>query len=179
MLVGVFCAALPMWGEIRVGDNLEIVIRGVPVGEKGKIDGRYVVGKTGEVRMPIVDRGVPAAGVSAEVLARRIEAVYRDAEIYSKPTIEVRGNEQAAPAGAVVSIGGAINRPGPVAFQPGMTLLQVIQAAGDLTLFGSKKRIVVTRGKERFKLDLRKPEHQAYPMKAGDTIIVDKKKAWE
>jgi hypothetical protein len=56
-----------------------------------------------------------------------------------------------------------------------MTLLQVVQAAGDLTIFGTKKRIYLTRGGERFKLDLRKLEHQAFPMKAGDTVVVDQK----
>ena len=79
----------------------------------------------------------------------------------------------------MVSIGGQVKRPGPVPFQPGMTLLQVIQAAGDLTIFGTKKRIYLTRGRERFKLDLRKPEHQAYPVKAGDTVVVDQKGPWD
>ena len=54
------CLLVVLWGsmlglraEIKPGDNLTILIRGVPAGEKQKIEGRYVVGKSGTIRIPI------------------------------------------------------------------------------------------------------------------------------
>ena len=78
-----------------------------------------------------------------------------------------------------MSIGGRVRNSGPIAFRPGMTLLQAIQAAGDLDQFGTKKRIFLTRGKQAWKLDLRKKEAQQFKLKAEDTIVVDQKGAFE
>ena len=82
------CAAI-VRAEIKSGDSLFIYIRGVPAAEKPKIEGRYVVGKSGTIRLPLADVAVTARGLTAESLARRIEAVYREEEIYARPSIEV------------------------------------------------------------------------------------------
>lgn len=75
----------------------------------------------------------------------------------------------------IVSVGGMVKRAGPVAYRLSMTLLQAIQAAGDLTLFGTKKRISLTRGEVAKKLDLRKKEYQQFLLKTEDKIVVDQK----
>jgi protein involved in polysaccharide export with SLBB domain len=106
MLVGLYCAIAVASGSIKVGDNLRITIKGVPVGEKGRIDGQYIVGESGTIRLPIVDQSLAATGLTPEVLARRIEKAYRDSQIYTTPTIEVISNAIAEPVGAMVSIGG-------------------------------------------------------------------------
>ena len=175
MLALLVCLPVPLHGGIRVGDSVRIIIRGVPADEKPKVDGNYVVGKQGTIRLPILDLNHSAAGKTGEQLARSIEKAYRDAEVYSTPTIEVVTNDEAPPAVATVSIGGEVKSPGPVPFRPGMTIVQLIQAAGDMTMFGTKKRVDVTRGKETFRLDLRKSSHRLFEMKVDDTVVVDHK----
>lgn len=79
------------------------------------------------------------------------------------------------PSGPMLSVRGPVKRPGPVAFRPGMTLLQAVQAAGGVTEFGSRQRIFLTRRNARIRLDLRKAWHQSYPVEPGDRIEVDQK----
>ncbi len=60
-----------------------------------------------------------------------------------------------------------------------MTLLQAVQAAGDLNPFGSKKRLFVTRGDQRCVIDLRGAKGQSFALQSGDTIVVDRRKPFE
>ena len=108
-------------------------------------------------------------------MARKIEAVYRAAEIYTKPTIEVVTNDITAPTQAQVSVGGKVNRPGPQPIRPGLTIVQAIQAAGDMTMWGTKKRVYIERGGKRFALDLRKGDHRNFKLLANDTVTVDQR----
>lgn len=159
---------------IKTGDVLVLSIKGVPEAEQGSIEGEYVVGKDGQIKVPIADVMVSARGLEFEELARAVENAYKKAGIYSRPTITVRG-DSSTPSRLIVSVGGRVRRAGSIPFRSGMTLLQAIQAAGDMDQFGTKKRIYVTRGKEAWKMDLRKKEVQQFKLKPEDTIVVDQK----
>lgn len=167
--------ALPLGAEIRVGDSLQIFLKGVPASEQSKVEGRYVVGESGTIRVPLADVSVQAAGLTGEQLARKIEAVYRAEEIYSRPTIEVVTNDDPVAAQAQVSVGGQVKRAGAVPFRPGMTVLQAIQAAGDMTPFGTKKRVTIERRGKRIKLDLRQGAARSFKLQVDDTIVVQQK----
>ncbi|MGJ8694766.1 MAG: polysaccharide biosynthesis/export family protein [Verrucomicrobiaceae bacterium] len=160
---------------IRPGDLLIVSVKGVPAEEQSTIDGEYPVGKDGRIKVPLADVMINAQGLENEQLARAIEEVYKSAGIYVRPTITVKSNVEVAKDRSLVSVGGRVKRAGPVPFRSGMTLLQAIQAAGDLDMFGTKKRIFVTRGKKAWKFDLRKKEHQQFKLEAEDTIVVDQK----
>jgi len=174
MVLAVF-ALMPASAEIKVGDSLNIFLKGVPASEKAKVDGAYVVGKSGTIRVPLADVSVAAAGLNGEQLARKIEKVFREAQIYTKPTIEVVTNDVTPPTQAQVSVGGHVKRSGPMPFRPGLTIVQAIQAAGDMTQWGTKKRIFVERGRQRIVLDLRKGEHRNFKLLADDTVTVDQR----
>jgi len=53
-----------------------------------------------------------------------------------------------------------------------MTLPQAVQAAGDITLFGSGKKVFLTHGKKRWVIDMRSHQGQAVSLEPGDTIGV-------
>ena len=165
--------------EIKKGDVLDVVIKGVPAKEKTLVDGQYVVEKSGKIKIPLADVMVQAQGLSHGQLSRSIEKVFKEKGIYLRPTITVRGALQRTQGGAQLSVGGKVRRPGGVAYRERMTVLQAIQAAGDLDAFATKKRIYLTRAGRTYLLDLRKPEHQNYPVKAEDTLRVDAKKPFD
>ena len=175
MMCLVVLGLMPASAEIKLGDSLKIFLKGVPASEKAKVDGQYVVGQSGSIRVPLADVSVSAVGLTGEQLARKIEAVYRAAEIYTKPTIEVVTNDITAPTQAQVSVGGKVNRPGPQPIRPGLTIVQAIQAAGDMTMWGTKKRVYIERGGKRFALDLRKGDHRNFKLLANDTVTVDQR----
>lgn len=165
--------------QIKTGDVLEISIKGVPAKEKTLIEGNYVVDQDGQIKIPLADVMTKAAGLDHAALSRSIEKVYREKGIYVHPAITVQGSARQIAEGARLSVGGKVKRPGPIPFRERMTLMQAIQAAGDLDLFGSKKRVFLTRKGKAIVLDLRKPEHQNYLVRPDDTIVVDQKNAFE
>lgn len=179
-LVALCAIVSPVRSEIKAGDSLQILIRGVPAGEKEKVEGHYVVGKSGTIKVPLADVSVRAQGLSAEGLARAIEGVYRKAEIYTHPNIEVVTKRIEGPnPGAEVSVGGKVRRPGPVRYRNAMTLVQAIQAAGDLDTFGSRRRVFVTRGDKNWVVDMRTAKGRAFVVQSGDTVRVDQRKPFE
>ncbi|MDB4525757.1 polysaccharide biosynthesis/export family protein [Akkermansiaceae bacterium] len=70
---------------IQTGDVLILSIKGVPVSEKGTIEGEYVVGKDGQIKVPLADVMVKARGLEHEQLARSVENAFKKAGIYSRP----------------------------------------------------------------------------------------------
>lgn len=175
VMVGMVLLIMPADAEIKAGDNVEIILKGVPAAEKAKVDGRYVVGESGTIRLPLADVAVHAAGLNGEQLARKIEAAYREAEIYVRPTIVVVMGDTPRPSAAQVSVGGQVRRPGPLNFRQGMTVLEALQAAGDLTKFGTRKRVVLKRAGKNFVLDLRDPKMENFRLESADVLIVDHK----
>jgi len=163
--------------EIKKGDVLDVVIKGVPAKEKTLVDGRYIVENNGKIKIPLADVMVQAQGLNHGQLSRSIEKVFKSQGIYIRPTITVTGTKQQG--GARLSVGGKVRRPGPVAFRERMTVLQAIQAAGDLDPFGTKKRVYLTRAGKTYLLDIRKTKYQNYPVLPEDTLRVDAKKPFD
>ena len=165
----------PASAAIQAGDALSITIKGVPASEQAAINGKYIVGKNGQLKVPLADVMLTATGLDHEQLSRSIENVFKKSQIYARPVITVESLAEKETSRSIGSVGGMVKSSGPIPYRSRMTLLQAIQAAGDLTMFGTKKRIFLTRGKVVKKLDLRKKEHQQFTLEAGDTIVVDQK----
>ena len=166
-------------GNIKPGDILDLSIKGVPPSEKAMVDGRYVVGSNGQIKIPIADQMLVARGLSHDQLARKVEQVYKKSGIYMRPTITIVSNLEREPENVVVSVGGRVKRSGPIPFRRGITLQQAIQAAGDIDAFGSKKRIFLTRAGKRHVISLKTTKGRNFTLQPGDTIVVDQKKAFE
>ena len=84
--------------KIIKGDTLTISIKGVPQEEQVQINGQYEVSTANKIFLPyLTNAGISTSGVSTASLARRIEAAYRNAKIYTTPTISIQSlNEQKA-----------------------------------------------------------------------------------
>lgn len=165
---------------IESGDTLTVSLKNVPPADASKFNGQVLVGEKGTIRLAIINQDIKASGLSPERLARAIEKTFVDGQIYTNPTAEVFANaSQLAPKTLRVHVGGKVKKEGAIEFQEGMTLQQAIMAAGGFDMFGSERRIFLTRNRKQSTLDLRKAENRLYPLKSGDTIEVDQKKALE
>ncbi len=167
------------FGQIQPKQAIRITVLGVPVEEKGRLDGDYPVGENGTVNMPFIGP-VQAAGLRPESLASILESRYKSAQIYRNPTFQV----VATGAGGtvvqeVVHVGGQIRRSGPVPFTRGLTLYQAIQAAGGPTEFGSMKRVKLLRAGKQRQYDLTQLQFMQIPLEPNDTIEVPQKRPWD
>ena len=161
--------------QIKAGKAIQLTISGVPQEEKVLIDGVYPVSDSGTVNMPHI-KLVKASGKRPETFAALLEQKYKDAEIYTNPTIQVINSDGQKIDEELVIVGGFVRRPGPTPFFDKMTLWQAVQAAGGPTEFGSMNRVELTRGGgEPVKYDCSKPENQQLRLRPGDTINVPQK----
>jgi len=168
---------------IKTLETISIDIKGVPAAEQGKITGSYGVDSKGLVYLPMITSGIKVSGLSSSSAARKIEAVYRSAEIYTNPRVNIATARDAIQQRTLeekqVHMIGDVNRKGAIPYKENMTLEQVIAAAGGITDFGTVKRVVLTRGNKRYTYDLRKVANKNIKLKPGDTITVPRARLFE
>jgi SLBB domain len=75
----------------------------------------------------------------------------------------------------MVTVGGQVHRPGPVPLTAGTTLSTAIERAGGATVFGSMKRVRLSRGGTSRVFDVTRQEHRGEPLLPNDTILVPEK----
>ena len=175
ILSALFAAVLPCQSQIEAGTSVQITIMGVPLEEKGKIDALYPVFNNGTITLPYIGI-VRAAGMMPENLAAAIQTAYKNAEIYTNPTVQVISTtEGAGVREQLVHVGGEVRRPGPVKFNNNLTLYQAIQAAGGESEFGSIRRVILYRSGKAQTLDLRESQNKSIVLRPEDTIEVPAK----
>lgn len=164
------CFASP----IETGQVIQIQILGVPPGEQARINATYPVSDRGYVTMWKVG-SIKAAGMGTDALARTIEAAYRNAEIYTSPTIQIIADSSDNLVQQLVTVGGKVRSPGAKPYQRGMTLFQAIMAAGGATEFGADNRVKLYRGGRVYTYDLNKGEHKLLLVYPKDVIDIPQK----
>jgi protein involved in polysaccharide export with SLBB domain len=160
---------------ISAGRAIEIQLKGVPSEEMALVSGTYTVSETGMISMPLLTSPIRASGQSATSLARTIEAAYRSEKIYTTPTVNVIHSTNESINELVVTVGEQVNRTGPVKYVRGLTLYNAVQAAGGATIFGSMKRVRLTRGAQTKVYDLTDTKHMNILVEPNDTIQVPQK----
>ena len=176
-LIALSCFGLlqPLSAGLSPGEQIQVVIRGVPADEQAKINGNYRVGDSGGVRLPMLGEPVSAKGLTPEQFARQAEAAYRNAGIYRHPAIEVEtiqgGDQKAA---VVVSVGGQVRKAGETPFRKDLTVIQAIDAAGGRNDFGGRNVMLIRQGRQ-YCLDFDKLSHKSIRLKPGDSLQVEQK----
>lgn len=172
-----FLPAANAQSTIRPGRAIEIRIQGVPNEEMVRVNNTYPVSESGYIRMPFIGN-VRAAGLSPNSLASNIESAYKSAEIYTSPTIQIIASSDDTVMENVVTVGGQVAAPGPVKFQPGLTLYQAVQAARGATPFGSMYRVKLIRNGKLREYDLTKTQSKGVLVRPNDTVEVPQKNIW-
>ena len=176
-LLALLCMSTSVLAEIQAGRAIQITIGGVPPEEKSKFDQMYPVSESGTINMPFIGE-VRAAGLRAEELSSTLEARYKAAKIYTRPTFQVFDSSVQSIDQQTVVVGGSVVRSGPVPFNRNLTLWQAIQSAGGPNPFGSMKRVKLLRGKNMKQYDVTRPQFMQIPLEPGDIIDVPQKTPW-
>lgn len=163
--------AAPPPGE-PFGNVIWIMISDVPKVEQARINGAYPVSNKGAVRLWQIGN-VEVTGLTPASLAKGIETAYRDAKIYADPKIWINGIASDGSKADFVSIGGKVKFPNLTwELEPGMTLLQVVTAAGGPTNEAVMNQVRLYRDGKVHPCDLTKKAHQDLEIRPGDAIDV-------
>lgn len=179
VLVAAFALNLPAQAAvIKAGDSVQLSLKGVPAAEQVKVNGKYRVRDSGNIRVPIININIRVAGKTPEQVERSIEAAFKNAEIYNAPTISLQiiPGEDGKVAQKILSVGGQVRRPGRVQYRDGMTMAEAVQQAGDRKTFASKYLYLTRRNKEgklmRYKYNFNEPKVQTLLVYPNDVIMI-------
>jgi protein involved in polysaccharide export with SLBB domain len=75
----------------------------------------------------------------------------------------------------VVTVGGQVRTPGPVAYRKGLKLYEAIQTAEGITEFGAERRVRVIRDGKTTAYDLYDEKQKLIPLQENDIIEVPQK----
>lgn len=138
---------------LRVGDQIGIQISGVPPEDAAQINHNYRVSGKGTINLLYLSE-VPAAGLAPSDLEQKISALYRSKEIYLNSTVSI-SIDITDPR--IVFVSGAVHKPGPVSFRPGLTVSKAITSAGGSDEFARMSQVKLVRaGKVLKTLNLQK-----------------------
>ena len=175
-LASVFFGRLPVRAQgveqiLRPGDSIALKLSGVPAEEIAVVNNTYDISDGGTVNLPYIGE-VRASGLRPSQLQKNIEAVYKSAEIFTHPTIQVTTNKESPTQ--VLYVSGEVKTPGRILISPGMTIHQAMTAAGGPTDFAKLKAIKFTRGGQTRILDLKKADGPdgAIQVRPGDQIHI-------
>ncbi|PAW60924.1 MAG: hypothetical protein B9S37_07115 [Verrucomicrobiia bacterium Tous-C3TDCM] len=180
ILIALTITSPSAFAQIVAGRGIEIRIQGVPVEEKGRIDGAYSVSNTGTVRMPLIGPNgssaeVSIAGMSTNAAAAKLEGIYKTNGIYTSPTFQISATSADAIRQDQVTISGFVRGAGPKFYTPGMTLYQAVAAAGGPNEFGDMKKVLLMRGKSSRVYNLNNLQDRNVILQPDDTIEVPEK----
>jgi protein involved in polysaccharide export with SLBB domain len=156
---------------LRAGDSIVVKLSGVPAEEIAVVSTSYDIADNGSINLPYIGE-VRAAGVRPSTLQKHIESAYKNAEIFTHPTIQVTPNREAATQ--VIYVSGEVRAPGRISLTPGMTIHDAITSAGGPTEFAGMKKVKFTRGGQTREVDLRRADgaEAATQAQPGDRIHV-------
>jgi protein involved in polysaccharide export with SLBB domain len=169
-------AKAQMAGVLKPGDSINIELK-TPAEDAPNLSTTYEVSDRGTIKMPMLEQEIPAVGISSSTLARRIEAAYKAAEIYTAPMINVTLPPMTAGgiANHVVNVGGEVRATGEFPLRQGMTLMAAINKAGGFTEFANTKKVKLLRGNREtfYNMKVINPDGSNNPvLMDGDQIIV-------
>jgi polysaccharide export outer membrane protein len=128
--------------------------------------------RDGFITPPLVGKQIKAEGKTIEELQEELHDLYVPS-YYKTLTITITAEER------YFFVGGMVATPGMIPYRADMTLLKALQAAGDLTIWAAKGRVVINRNDgvtEEYDVDdlLKDPSKDpvVYP---GDSVHVPRR----
>src|ERR1041384_3755513 len=151
--------------RLRTGDQLQVRLETGTSPQQGSQVYDVSIDENGEVSLPLIDR-IKAEGLTVGELTERIQANY-------VPRYYVRCNVIVLVTVRFFYVGGEVRGPNRYNWTEDVTLLKAINTAGGFTDYANRRRVEVTRGKERKTFncdDLRQHPEKDVSIRPGDSI---------
>lgn len=172
---------------IEKNTPINLSIRGVPQEESAGFNGQYIVYENGMINVPLLG-SIKASGMTPDSLSKKIEGLYRSAEIYTKPTVNAdydRARKSEDEERQLIEKERLLQKEedakryftlrrqqgsSVITFRDGMTLQDAIAAGGGGGTFDSKKRAVLERNGKEYEYDMKNIQHRNVKIYPRDVI---------
>lgn len=151
--------------ELKELDPLYIRFSGIMEQQQLEI----VIDGNGEISLLHIKEPIKAAGLTTSELAKKIEQLYVDGDIYKSISVNVTMTAK------VFYVQGEVQAPGQFPLASGTTLIQAIAGARGYTAFAWKTKVMITRHGKVYTYNMKKLEKDPskdVKVEAGDVIRV-------
>ena len=114
-------------GVVAPQSTIEISVRGVPGDDAASISGRYTLAPDGTIRLPYLKSDIKVVGKSQRAVEDALAKEYKDAEIFTAATFNVKIQAVQEITQHFVTVSGGVRNNRSVPWNRDMTLLSAIE----------------------------------------------------
>lgn len=164
------------------GGHISIVFKNVPAEDAPNVSGDFTVNRgDGTITLPYLKNRIRVEGLTARDIENIVRTSYVSQQIYADPIVQVvfgtSKNEPGLDARHVL-VSGYVAKKASLPYREGITLIEALLEAGDITDYGSRK-IQVTRGTVTRTYDYFSTRDRSIRLLPNDSIFVPRRPAFE
>lgn len=163
------------------GERFTVLLKNIPAEDVSNVSGDYTVNRgDGTITLPYLKNRIHVEGLTARDIENIIRTNYVSQQIYADPIVQVALGPKNEPGLEMrrIMISGYVAKKASLPYREGITLIEALLEAGDITDYGSRK-IQVTRGSVTRTYDYFSARDRAIRLLPNDSVFVPRRPAFE
>lgn len=163
------------------GERFTILLKNIPAEDVSNVSGEYTVNRgDGTITLPYLKNRIHVEGLTARDIENIIRTNYVSQQIYADPIVQVALGPKTEPGLEMrrIMVSGYVLKKASLPYREGITLIEALLEAGDITDYGSRK-IQVTRGSVTRTYDYFSARDRAIRLLPNDSVFVPRRPAFE
>ena len=163
------------------GGRIQVIVKNIPAEDTANVNGEYSVNRgDGTISLPYLSKRIHVEGLTARDIESVVRSNYLSQQIYADPIVQIiLGAKNEIPVETrFIQVSGYVGRKSNLPYREGITLIEALLDAGDITDYGSRK-IQITRGGVTRTYDYFSAKDRGIKLLPKDVIYVPRRPAFE
>lgn len=163
------------------GGRIQVALKNIPSEDVANVSSEYTVNRgDGTITLPYLSGRIRVEGMTARDIESIVRSRYIAQQIYADPIVQISlGPKNEVPVETrFVQVSGYVGKKANLPYREGMTLIEALLEAGDITDYGSRK-IQITRGTVTRTYDYFSARDRNIRLLPKDVIFVPRRPAFE
>lgn len=163
------------------GGHIQVALKNIPAEDVANVTAEYTVNRgDGTISLPYLSGRIRVEGMTARDIESIVRSSYISQQIYSDPIVQISlGAKNEVPVETrFVQVSGYVAKKANLPYREGMTLIEALLEAGDITDYGSRK-VQITRGTVTRTYDYFSARDRNIRLLPKDVIFVPRRPAFE
>ncbi|MGN0829191.1 MAG: polysaccharide biosynthesis/export family protein [Akkermansia sp.] len=163
------------------GGRIQVIVKNIPAEDTGNVNGEYSVNRgDGTISLPYLSKRIHVEGLTARDIESVVRSNYLSQQIYADPIVQIiLGAKNEIPVETrFIQVSGYVGKKSNLPYREGITLIEALLDAGDITDYGSRK-IQITRGGVTRTYDYFSAKDRGIKLLPKDVIYVPRRPAFE
>lgn len=163
------------------GGRIQVIVKNIPAEDTANVNGEYSVNRgDGTLSLPYLSKRIHVEGLTARDIESVVRSNYLSQQIYADPIVQIiLGAKNEVPVETrFIQVSGYVGKKANLPYREGITLIEALLDAGDITDYGSRK-IQITRGGVTRTYDYFSAKDRGIKLLPKDVIYVPRRPAFE